>query len=565
MLHRMLQWRVIVVLLFLLPMLPGSTAAAQGTDGTWASPSFGFELAWSDDWAINESLNMSIPGTFDLVTLFHSDGAFVMVSALPGTIDSLAELMEPADTATIVEDNRDAAVPSVLSDDAGSRTLSEGYVIEDVAINVLISAPTTVFDDALASAQDGITINSAPVLSGQPLQEGVTDLTETPTATTTTRTTRTTRATPTPTESATATTTTRTTRTTQETPTPVEQDGTYTGPLYGYTLTYDPAIWTNEATRDSATADGIQLSTNDGILDIWAWNGYGADPIGCLQGEESYYPENVDGISQWEQATDANGNPLRYEGEDSAWGVFTYAYTNSSGRDVPLVDYISCQPIPNQDAVLVVHLSALPESYNDVLDLTLDIVDSLQFADAPAPTQEPTVVPTEETTPETTVTAEATEATGSQISTNVDGTVYTSPSYGFTMDVPLEWAIVNETSESGNDTLVLNNGTSIVTVWATNATVGDLSGCVDYAANQSGLDLVLDETSAGGAFRGEYGDQAFGNFVYQDGDVKMMYFVGCQEIPGTDAHLIVIQQVEYSQFTAERRFRSQLESSIQFP
>jgi hypothetical protein len=131
--------------------------------------------------------------------------------------------------------------------------------------------------------------------------------------------------------------------------------------------------------------------------------------------------------------------------------------------------------------------------------------------------------------------------------------------------VPLEWQIVSETVEGGEERLVLNNGTSEVTLWATNAQVGDLSACVDYAAANSGKDLTLLENSTGGPFRGEYGEEAFGNFVYTENGVQMMYFINCRPIGDTGAVLILIHDVEYSQFTSERRFRQEIEDSITMP
>lgn len=328
-----------------------------------------------------------------------------------------------------------------------------------------------------------------------------------------------------------------------------QPEGTYTGPVYGYSIEYDTDVWTLDAEMHEGTVDGVRLVSDNSTYTIWAWDAYGNDPLACLEGEVGYYSTELDTISDWEPALDANGDPLRYESENLAWGVYNLNYTTSRGTTTPLVDYISCEPIPGQDAVLIVLLSSNPDAYNIELDNALDVLDTLQFSDAgDASTGEDPV-----------------DTTGMEIDTNLAGSVYTSPTYGFTAEIPLEWHILDESMDGGDERLVVGNGTSIVTLWATDQYAGDLAGCVDFAADTSGLTLELDSDASGEEFRGVYRNEAFGNFVYEQDGVEMMYFINCQEIPGTDGFLILIQDVEYDQFTNERRFRSDIENSIVMP
>ena len=328
-----------------------------------------------------------------------------------------------------------------------------------------------------------------------------------------------------------------------------QPEGTYTGPVYGYSLEYNPDVWTLDAEIQEGRVDGIRLVSDNSTYTIWAWDAYGNYPLACLDGEVEYYSSELDAISDWEPALDANGDDLRYESENLAWGVYNLNFTTNSGATVPLVDYISCEPIAGQDAVLIVLLSTSPETYNAELDLALDVLDTLQFSDA-----------ANSSTGE-----EPVDTTGVEIDTNLAGSVYTSPIYGFTAEIPLEWQILDESTDGGDERLVVGNGTSIVTLWATDQYAGDLAGCVDFAAQSSGLDLVLDSDASGGDFRGVYRNEAFGNFVYEQDGVQMMYFINCQAIPGTDGFLILTQDVEYDQFTNERRFRTDIENSIVMP
>lgn len=325
----------------------------------------------------------------------------------------------------------------------------------------------------------------------------------------------------------------------------------FTGSVYGYTVSYDPAVWTLASEISEGNVDGVNLQRDVSNFIVWGWDAYGSDPVVCLDGEIAYYSTEYELTVDWQPALGADGEPLRYESDDLAWAVFNATYTDDQGQTYQLVEYISCEPIPGQGAVLIAMLSTDPESYNTELDLALDVLDTLAFGEAP--------------NTDGTDGIDIGVSTGEEVTIHLDGTEYTSPNYGFTAMIPLEWQILEESVDGTDDLLVVSNGTSVVTLWATQEHTGDLTGCVDFAANASGLNLSLDSDAAGGDFRGVYRNEAFGNFVYEDDGVPMMYFINCQVIPGTNAFLILIHDVEYEQFTAERRFRLEIENSISMP
>lgn len=563
--HSAVWSRLAIVALFVLALVPARPTAAAQVSGDSYHSEFGYTVTWSEDWTFDESFSLQTPGVVDLITLWHSDSAFLMVTGYAGVADP-ATVLEPLEGDEIVSSDLEGEIPQMVTESEGFRTIAEAYSIDDGAVTVVVSLTATVgsYDDTLASAPDTVQVNGSPVLATQPLADSTdaTDLTgdEGSSDTGVTRTTRNAE-TPTP-EAQTTTGTTRTTRTTRT----AGKTEVYTGPVYGYSLAYNLDTWTVEDEYQDEGTDGVTMTSATSTLTVWAWNGYGSDPVACLDGEAAFYATEVDSISNWEQVTDADGQPLRGESADTAWGVYSLTYQNENGQSQPLVDYISCQAIPGQDAVLIVLLSSAPENYNDNLDLTFEIIDTLQFSETTAqvePTEE--AQPTEAANQPATETATVATDTRAEIDTSFDGTNYTSPLYGFTVYVPLEWQIVSETVEGAEERLVLTNGTSEVTLWATNAQVGDLSACVDYAASNSGKDLTLLENSTGGPFRGESDEEAFGNFVYTEGGVQMMYFISCRPIGDTGAVLILIHDVEYSQFTYERRFRQEIEDSITMP
>ncbi|MCO5218196.1 MAG: hypothetical protein M9909_05070 [Thermomicrobiales bacterium] len=569
-------------LLVIIGMLPIGGIAAQGTTSTYTSESFGYTVSWTDDWELNAELSLQQASLIDLITLFSVDGnSFVMITGFDTNLIDAETMLESDPEDEIVEQNLEGPVPYTLIRDDRSLQRTEVYTLDngETGLMVMMWGPEKGFDQLITQVQDTVLINGKMIMTGQNLEAPITDLTgdsATPEPTkpvtrtkrgshttestdvtneTSTESGRTSRGTS---SSVTPTPGTRTSRTveTDETPEPTEVAlgvmESYTGSVFGYTLEFDTDLWTMDGVFETDDLDGIRLYGDTSTLTVWAWGGYGADAQACLQGESEFYSTQVDAIADWQTATNANGEPLWFESEDLSWGVFTLTYEGTA-----LVDYISCQPIPGQDAVLITLLSSLPDGYNEALDATLDIMETVQFGEVPSPDDSTTAVTTGSTTPSS--------GTRADISTAIDGTTYVSPNYGFSVDIPLEWTVAEEDPTAGDERIVLNNGTSIVTLWGTDADVGDLKGCIDYAAAQSGLDLEIDTNADGDEFRGVYGKQSFGNFVYDDGGTKMMYFIGCEPIPGTDSHLIVIQDVPYDQFTTQRRYRSQLENSIIFP
>lgn len=574
--------RACVSALFLLTVIPlAGPASAQEGETSFTNESLGYTVEWTSDWIIDV-----VSPDKQVVSISRGDAMYLWIEGFDGSRVSPNEAVAAQVDDTIIEDHSDEEFPWLMREGQVVPLRTHAFTIDDGAttIRVSIETPEVFMELSYEYVMSEVTINGVPALTedflgSSPVIDLTTTSDETPEATeesgsTGIRTTRGTTSDETPeaTEES-GSTGIRTTRgNTDETPEATDEPTevateevvsssdleTFTGPVYGYSISYDPEIWTLDAEIEDEGVDGIRLVSESSTYTIWAWDAYGSDPAACLDGESDYYGTQMETISDFEPITGSDGEPLRYESENLAWGVFSLNYTNESGDTYPLIDYISCEPIPGQDAVLIILLSSDPDPYNDNLDNALDVLDTLQFADASGDSgTDNTETATETATEET--------STGEEIDTNLDGTLYTSPNFGFTVDIPLQWNVVDESSSSTDEQLVVSNGTSEVTIWATSEYSGELEGCVDYAANASGLDLMLDSDSSGGEFRGTYRGESFANFVYDDGGTKMMYFVNCQQIDDTDGYLIVIQDVEYDLFASERRFRSEIENSIVMP
>lgn len=582
--------RLGIVTAFLLLLLPvAAPVAAQSDSNSYTSDEYGFILEWTDTWKMGKRSSSTT------IDLWRDEAVLVTIRVLDGSRVSPQDAVAPGREDVVLADHRDADPPrivvesSLYNGEIDAVGTYEAYSINDGDVTLLVSfiTPALFQETMLEMIPQELTINGTPLLAGQNIADTpmVTDLTgestpsessegvtrtsrgnssnETPeptgdadTGVTRTPRTRDTEPTAEPTSEVN-----RTSRsgTAEETPEATESptetapasvpEGmeTFTGPVFGYTVQYDPSIWEMDAEIQDEGVDGIRLLSGNSTFTIWAWDGYGSNPVACLDGEAEFYSSQDDRITGWEPIIGADGEPLRYESDDLAWGVFRLTYTNSNGDAYTLIDYISCEPIPDQDAVLIVLLSSGEESYNADLDLALDVLDTLTFGEPPAEGNN------------------VGQSTGVEINTNLDGSLYTSPNFGYTVDIPLEWSVLDESSTSTDEQIVVNNGTSTVTLWGTSSYSGGLRGCVDFAAESSGLDLSVDIDADGGEFRGSYRDAAFANFVYERDGEQWMYFVNCRPIGDTGAFLIVIQDVPYSEFTSERRARTDIENSIVMP
>ncbi len=432
--------KIVVTAMFLVALLPGSHAsAAQPGETTYVDDEHGVSISWTNQWTVGLP-SVEAP----VLNLERDSSVIVLISIMDSQEASPEEAVWFLYTEEdeIIDDRSTEDPPhlTLALHDSGLTYSIEAYSLNNGETTALVAVGTVpvLQESAIDIVQQDIKINGFPVMTGQPLGEAVDltgdatpDLTGDATPETNTRSSRVTRGT-TETPEATAEATaesgrsSRVSRDTTETPeateeptteitrtsrtgsgdpvTPEETEvptveptaeateapteevvesenpGTYTGSVWGYTITWDTEKWEQKSTFDFPSHDGVRLDGESSTLFVTGSSDYGADPVGCLIGEDEYF-QSTEGVStsDWEVATDANGDPLWYESDELAWGVFNYTFHSSSGIDVEFVDYISCETIPGEDAVLIVQMTSFPDEYNTNLEALLDILDTLEF------------------------------------------------------------------------------------------------------------------------------------------------------------------------------------------
>lgn len=586
-----------------------AAASAQADTGlvddtTYVSPQFGYTVTWGDPWTTRARNVTSNSGGFDALTLRNGSASLRITGRAagedPAAVLDDAIALETNNAASATVDAQDAAAdPATATLTVNANTVQievHELADADAIVVVVLTARSSSFEAVLADTQDVVLIDDSPILVGEPIGAGSTSSRRTgdePAATATPEEDGTgsrddkTIATDAETPAATATATEESGRDAVSDEAPAESgiDGTsYTSPNFGYAFSWDDRDWTvypdAEVSQPDPPLDSLYLEAETGNLYIYGYDGYDGDPSACLQGESDYYENDSEGVSDWTLAENADGDPISKEGDDFAWGVFTLTYQNPDDENADpatLTDYIECRTLVPGQSILIIFASAPRAAYNDHIDLVQAVIDTIEIPEATpvSPTEEATETAEPTERPETDVTPDATETTTTTTTTGdvegLDGSVFTSPSFGFTVTIPDEFSLQDAQIDRGDETLTLTNGVSVITVRATDDAdyTGSLTECVEAVAAEAGADkdrFRLDRTADGAAFQGSDDRSAYANYTYTGDDgAKYAYFIECRAIEEGDSALIVTQEVPYDRYTTERAARREVQNSIQMP
>jgi len=153
-------------------------------------------------------------------------------------------------------------------------------------------------------------------------------------------------------------------------------NGDYTGPTFGVTLSYDAELWTvkNDLSADENDGrDELRLinGDTDGVLYLETYDGYNGKAGDCIDGAV----QEVTGDAKLTPFEDRRGNAI----EGSEKGVTWAAYSFKDTDDTKLATFVECRALPKGAGVFVASLITLPENfdsdYRDVQDIlaTIDV------------------------------------------------------------------------------------------------------------------------------------------------------------------------------------------------
>lgn len=341
---------------------------------------------------------------------------------------------------------------------------------------------------------------------------------------------------------------------------------TYKSPVWGYSFSWDANLW--DVPKDGEVSEPQNKYTQleiDGTYGTLILAGFVADKgnaQNCVASEVRARTQDK-GTSRWAIAKDANGKELKGGNAAKYFSVYTFTYTSStSGNTSKLSGYFECRTLVKGQAVLVIDAISLTSDYTKHIGSVQTVLKTIKIpgsAGAATPVASPAASP---------VTKGSTKTTSK---TGIKGNTFTSPGFKFRMSWSNAWKVKNESIKTGNEQLVLSNGTSTVRIWATTAYKGNLTGCVDYAVNQDAKSATYKNmkqatTGAGEPFQGANSTNAYSVFLYTGPkNVTYAHFVECQYIAKGKSVLIFTQDVPNSKWVDQRQARRDLQDAIKLP
>lgn len=500
-----------------------------GIDGnTYESPTYGFSVEWDEDvWTPNVDSRREADRDTLVLDLFELSG-YVYVEAyeaydgdpadcLAGASDELLDDPDVDDVEPYEDDDGDV----VEGEDGGVAFAAYAFDFDGTAAAAYVECRTLVEDEAVLAVslvtvdddfEDGVG-ELADLLDTLDLGD----------------------ADSTPTEEADET----ATPDEDETPTPDDDTAgvngdSYTSPTYGYTVEWDEDLWeVDEERTRSGDRDVLVLDyTDGGSLFIEGYEDYDGDPEECLTGssDEILDLDTVDNVDPLE---DDDGDLVEGEADGVVFAAYSVEIENT-----PAVAYFSCQVLVEDEAVLAFSLIVPEDDATEGLEALADVQASLELAGR-ADQRRETATPEDDETPTP------------DDSAGVNGNVYESPSYGFTLEWDEDvWEVDEAASEDDVDLLVLTDGVSTVTFAAAEAFDGDAEECVaaaeDDIADRRGVeDVEILEDEDGPLVEGDevYAYAYYGYTLEQrNGDTEEMYeYVECSTLDDGQSVLRISQ------------------------
>jgi hypothetical protein len=173
------------------------------------------------------------------------------------------------------------------------------------------------------------------------------------------------------------------TSTEPQTPTGMSTDNTYTSPNFGFSICWNPAVWTSPGQGGTSEPgfDSFKLESDTGSLWVSGMRAYDGDAAACLHHQESYY-RKVAGISEWRVAVDANGIARTEESKTAAWGVYDNIYTDPEKPGAETIhyrDYIQCVSLGDGESVVVFYTFTEPHIFDEHMASVRAVIGTLDL------------------------------------------------------------------------------------------------------------------------------------------------------------------------------------------
>jgi hypothetical protein len=331
-------------------------AGAQGENGlvgenAYESPSFGYEVEWSEDWSADPE-RVTTGDAGDQLLLDNENGFIFIVG--------VAIEVAPVQAIEAALDGRDPAPEIVDSDESDDLAWTQlSYELDDTPLTeyiearpidggvliISLTAPDDDYAEVALLALDGVTIDGDPLFLSLSDDEGAAG------------------------------------------------GASATSEVWGVSIAWDEEVWTFDEDAsfvdEEAQQDLLVLRSDAASLYLDAKAAYDGDPEECLEAEAELL-ENESGIVEFGLAEGEDG-PLTGTTEDGV--VYGFYLSTLEVEDDPeteddeagefeLASYIECRTLVEGEAVVAVTLITQPDDFDEQFDLATEVIDSIELPEA---------------------------------------------------------------------------------------------------------------------------------------------------------------------------------------
>ncbi len=156
---------------------------------------------------------------------------------------------------------------------------------------------------------------------------------------------------------------------------------TYESPNYGYTVTYDSAVWSVEEAQlleDDAGYPVDVLVLSNGLTTAELLARFGTlDALSCIDGLAAEM-ESTAGVTGFSPHQAPSGTPIAGGDVVDAFAAFDYAREND-GADSQVTAYVNCRVMPGGEALLLMFLTALSEDFEAEDEARNALLDGIEL------------------------------------------------------------------------------------------------------------------------------------------------------------------------------------------
>lgn len=157
------------------------------------------------------------------------------------------------------------------------------------------------------------------------------------------------------------------------------QGGSYTSPIYGYSVSWDEASWQVEGDISENGYDGLQLGTPRSTLYLEGYVGFDGDAGACLI-------EAIGKVSRREGVSDAaalpgRATPLPVDRVPDQM-LLKYTQTFADGSSAEMIELVACQSLGSAGAVLETTYQIAESQYADEMPLAAAVLETVTMAPA---------------------------------------------------------------------------------------------------------------------------------------------------------------------------------------